>query len=845
MQTIKRNIPFILLLIISLFCLLKKDTSITESVVLHADSNLIFTTETSMSQSWAPNVKKINGVSLPYVAASDFSSDISLKIVQDGPYANQKPLVDTSLNDIVFRLGESGQLNFHFKALPVTPGKRYIFIFEYTDSSHKGKLDIPSSIEYDGCYLNGNATGQGIALQITSLKNSRVFWLYSVFMPLLSISLFLMLIFKRKFEEVVALSLSVIVGVLYIAGLFGHLETGIYALYTLTFIFCLASVYIYNDKRVEWKQLLSPGLLIFGIFIIIILFYNNDIYRARWDEYTHWGLAVKDMFYFNSFAKHIDSTVMLPWYPPFITLFQYYIEYNNGLFTEELLYIAFQISILSFLIITVKSVCKRSLKFLLSGLSIMLFIPVIFFPDIFNSIYVDPLLAIYVAFILTCYYTEPTSVFNFLRIAGGLFALTLTKEMGAPIAGLLVIIFFLDTIYRNKKLFTKTILISCSFLLLVFVFFFSWRIYLTIPAPQPDIEKSTELAFQQNNSDDSNIPPTITAIPSTTSDFTVRNLVNLLSKKAPEWNYKCIKNFIHAMFSDNCYNLGIIAFSVLDVFFLVLLVSVLLPFTVLFKNDHNLYSLGFFGVLCGLPYLVLLLLSYLFAFNQTEALMLHSYPRYCGSYVAGIVLALMMYVFIKLCEAANESDSKNSSYNKNCWIVSLSIFLILAIITPIENFAIKNMDTETPPEYVYGSDEFSSVLRSFSARSEKIYIVCNNSAGFSYYIFRNFASPLQTQEGAWSLYSSKEEYLKYLEAYPENLDSSPTVLSPKEWAKRLNAQYDYVFLLHPNENFSDMYSSIFEDPSTIGDGTFYRIEKLNDDNIQLSYIGKIGIKAYK
>ncbi|SFH53460.1 hypothetical protein SAMN05216405_4003 [Lachnospiraceae bacterium NLAE-zl-G231] len=845
MKIIKKNILFILLVIVSLFCFLKKDTSFTESVVLHVDSNLIFTTGTSMSQSWAPTGKKINNVSLPYMAASDFSSDITLKIVKDGSSANQKPLVDAAINDVVFHSGETGQLTFNFNTLSLKPGERYVFIFDYAEASNNGKLRIPSSVEYDGCYLNGIATGQGIALQISSVKSSHIFWLYSVFMPILSLSMFFMLIFKRKFEEVVALSLSIIVGVLYIAGLFNHLESGIYTLYVLAFIFCFVSAYIYNCTHTDWRQLLSPGLFVFGIFIIIILIYNNNIYRARWDEYTHWGLAVKDMFYFNSFAKHVNSTVMLPWYPPFITLFQYYMEYSNGLFTEELLYIAFQISILSFLIITVRNVYKSNLKYLLPGLSIILFIPIIFFPDIYNSVYVDPLLAIYAAFILTCYYTEPISVFNFLRIAGGLFALTLTKEMGAPIAGLLVIIFFLDTIYRNKKLFSKTILTSCAFLILVFVFFFSWRIYLAVPAPQPDIENNTELAYEQNSSEEGNIPPTVTASPTTTAGFTLQNISNLFTKKAPEWNYKCIKNFIHAMFSENCYNLGIIAVSVLDVFFLLLLASTLLPRTAFFKNDHNLFSLCFFGVLCGFPYLIFLLLSYLFAFSQTEALMLHSYPRYCGSYVTGIVLAMMMYIFIKLCEAANESDSKKSSLSKNCWIVSLSLFLILSIITPLENFVIRNMDTETPPEYVYGRDEFSSILNSFSARSEKIYIVCNNSTGFSYYIFRNYASPLQTQEGAWSLYSSKEDYLKYQKAYPEHSDSSPTVVTPKEWEKQLSTQYDYVFLLHPNELFSDMYFSIFEDPSTIGDGTFYRVKKLKDDNIQLSYIGKIGIKAYK
>lgn len=845
MQTIKRNIPFMLLFIIGIFCISQKNISITETVALYPNTSLEFVTESSISQSWSPSTKKINGITLPYVAESDFTSDIILKVVPDTSYTNQEPLLVTSVNDILFRSGESGQLDFRFNPLSLTTGQRYNFIFEYSGNSLTGSIHIPSSTEYAGCYIDGKDTGQGLSIQVSSIKSSRISWLFRVFMPLISISFFLMLICKRKFEEVVALALSLVIGILYISGLCEHLEIGIYFLYAFAFILFLAALYFYNKFHTNWKELLSPGLLIFGIFIIIIIFYNNNIYRARWDEYSHWGLAVKDMYYYNSFAKHIDSTVMLPWYPPFITLFQYYMEYSNGLFTEEFLYIAFQITMLSFLLITVKCVVKKNWQYLIPGLSIMLLVPLIFFPDVYNSIYVDPLLSIYVAYILLCYYTESMSTFNFLRIAGGLFALILTKETGAPIAGLIIIIFFLDTIYKKKKIFTKTLLISCSFMLLVFTFFFSWRIYLTIPAPIQDIEINTEFSelYDNNNTDNGITPPTVVATPHTTDNFTFQNFKNLIMKKAPDWNYKCIKNFIKAMFSGASYDLGIASVSVFDILFFILLASILLPQTTIFKNDNNIRSLCFFGVLCGLPYLTFLLFSYLFAFSPTEAVILHSYPRYCGSYIAGIVLAIMIYVYIKLCENSI-FFSCNSLLKIKPWTICISVSIILLIIAPVENFVIKNMDSETPSEYVYGGDEFSSVLSSFSDRSEKIYIVCNNSTGFSYFVFRNFASPLQTQEKAWSLFSSKDMYLKYNETYPEHPDSTPTILSVKEWTEQLGAQYDYVFLLHPNEFFYDMYGCIFENPSTIGDGTFYRIEK-NDEKVQLTYIGKIGIKAYK
>ncbi len=45
-----------------------------------------------------------------------------------------------------------------------------------------------------------------------------------------------------------------------------------------------------------------------------------------------------------------------------------------------------------------------------------------------------------VFYVLICYFSEKMSAFNLLRIAGGLFALSTTKDMGMVIAGLITMI---------------------------------------------------------------------------------------------------------------------------------------------------------------------------------------------------------------------------------------------------------------------------------------------------------------------------------------------------------------------------------------------------------------------
>lgn len=859
MDILKRNIPFLFLILLTIACFSVRNRQISADVVSHPDSGIAFSAGDVLTQTWSPHTERISGISLPYSCDSDFSAALSLTVYPDSPYAGRDPLATASSGTVSFRAGESGVLFFSFDTLSLTPGCRYLFRFTWQDPvPESAVLTLPSGTQYDGCALNGRSLSQALAMQISFVKNSRIFWLYSILLPLFSFSLLLMLAFRRSFEEVAALALSASVGVLYLAGLAEHLKGGIGLLYVLSLAALLASAWLFHRKQVDWRQLLSPGFFVFLALVLVILVYNNQMYRAEWDEYSHWGLAVKDMFYYGSFAKHADSTVMIPWYPPFITLFQYFLEYQNGIFSESLLYVAFQIAILSFSITALKAVAWKRLKYLLPALAILLFIPVIFFPEIYNSIYVDPLLAVFMAYTLICYYTEPMTVFNFLRISGGLFALTLTKEMGAPIAGLLVVVFLLDTVYQKRKLFTRSLLAPCALMLVVFVCFFSWRIYLAIPSPSPqvpleetrtvseDVAETVPLSESAGGSSPSKVAASesVTAVPTTTANFTVPNMIDLFTGNAPSWRYQCIHTFIGTLFSRQTYSLGVIGLSITDILFLLLLAALLLGRTALFRQDRNLFSLCIFGTLCSLPYLGFLLLSYLFAFSTAEALMLHSYYRYAGSYLAGLVLAFAVYVFLGLLRQEQENTQDIPNGQTATWTICLAVTLLLCMATPLEHFVTKNIHNTDTADYLYGCDEAAETLRSFSDRTEKVYLVCNNNNGFSYFAFRNAISPLGTQEGSWDLYSSKEGLRECHTAYPDVTYDRATILSPGDWAALLSSQYEYVFLLHPNEMFAQMYGELFEDPSSVQDGAFYKVIPSENGEVMLSYIGKIGIKRY-
>lgn len=879
MNLFKKNIPFFLLLLVTIFCCFHKETILTESIISAPDSNISFSTNDILKQTWSPHAKKVSGISIPYTATTDFSAEYQLTIYHTSADNSPVPFVSSKTGLLHFLADESGMLTFDFKPIQVNLGERYIFEYRCIESSSNGTLNLPSSSNYSGCSVNQTEINEGLDMKIQFHKYNRIFLLFSVFMPLFSFSLLFMLVFKRPFEETVGVSLISMVAILYISGLFGFLETGI-AIIALSATFCmLFSIYLYNKSKTPFHVLLSPGLIVFCLLSVIIILFNADMQRAHWDEFSHWGLAVKDMFYFDSFGNHAVSTVMLPNYPPFITLFQYYLQYFNGMFAENLLYIAYQIAILCLLLTSLREVSWKKIILLPCGLVIILFVPLLFFPEVYNSIYADPLLAYILCYLLLCYYTDSEMTgFKFLRLSLGLFALTLTKETGFVIAGMLTIHFLCDFIYRHRKLFTKKILPLCAFPILTVFYFISWRLFhsnfIVFKHPLltaiislgvfivilliyrnlniiknfittkyfPLIAAAISLPFILLAFTHIKSGNAVAFAPATASGITLQNMLDLITGNAPMYRYHTIKTFVTYMFSTNVYSLGILSISIFDVCFILLLLTLILTQkSTLYKNDTTLFSLTTIGIFCFLPYLAFLLICYLFVFPEREAIILHSCQRYAASYIGGLTLTYILYLFIAACKAYKRIHETNQCLSSSA-AVCLGLTLSLFIITPVEH--IYTQELETKEEYLYGTDECQQVLRSFADKSEKVYIVCNNTSGFSYYVFRNAAVPLRTQEYSWNIFTDKNTYLNFSEKYQETYDSNITYLSLKEWASVLQADYDYVFLLHPCETFSDMYGSLFEAPETISDGSFYKIVKEENEQISLQHVGQIGIKKY-
>ena len=834
-ERIKRNSIFILFILLGVICWIKRDNKLSMDVVPCVDSQIAFSSEQGpLEQTWLSEVKEISEVSFVGITDNTFNVQMQLNVL-DG---KTKEVLASSVQSIDFEAGQEKWVTFSFPSIQNCQGKQYIFQLLFVDSRPENKIMISSGTNYGGCTIGGIEQARGAAFQITFLKNSLLYWLFISFFPFICFSLFFMTIWQKKWEECVGLSTAILIFVIFLFGLFGQLEKGIATVYVTSVVAFITGVYIYNKKKMCCNDLFSYGLILYGIIVAFILLNCNDVRFARWDEFSHWGLAVKDMFYSNSYAKHFDSAVMLKYYPPVATLIEYFFCYTNRLFSESVVYFGFQIFSLN-LLITGLGICKnRKLPIVFLALISLLFLPIIFFNDVYNCIYVDPMLAFGIAYVLLCYYTSKMDRFNFLRIFGGLFVLTLIKDTGVVLAGLLTLVMIGDITYKqyvNKEFKLKKIVPFLACVIWVCILFFLWQFFLDIP-----IEKEADVQYEINTVIDEGISEKETMSVSgaiSASGISLNGIIELIIGSAPRYRYTVIKNYFTRLFSENIYSFGIISLSYMDLTIILLVMSFLA--SGLCKKSENKSRLGAFGLLtflAGMGYMGFILIAYLFAFPEREAIILHSYSRYLGSYICGICI---VFTIILIMEAKEWKVKQKQNY-----LLLITAFILCAC--PVEYFVTKNEDTELTDDQVRGYNELDDILQTVAQKGERVYFVCNNTDGYAELQFKTAVVPMITDYPRANVFATEESYSRQMELYDEKnieVKGTPYYISSEDWEKTL-VDYEYVVLFHPNDVFSESYGALFEEPETIGDGAVYKVHR-ESEGINLKIIGKTEIRSYR
>ena len=270
------------------------------------------------------------------------------------------------------------------------------------------------------------------------------------------------------------LAACAVTGVLYVFGLLGLLRIGLWTVYALAAgASVLLAVRAYNRRL---PQGMSGALLLWGGIFAFSLYQNLGNMFSLWDEFSHWGLALKCTTLMDALHTSPASIDTFKDYPPAATLFEYFFTRSAPAFREDAALIA--MNLLCLMLAMPLFDRARSLRGAGQGLLaalIILLAPTVFYPEFYRQIYVDALLGLLMGAALLTYFADK-SLCGRLTTAGLLGMLTLTKSSGAGLAAIALLVMAADAVLfcrarRRQVLWMALVVLACTL---------SWRAHVAL-----------------------------------------------------------------------------------------------------------------------------------------------------------------------------------------------------------------------------------------------------------------------------------------------------------------------------------------------------------------------------
>ena len=292
----------------------------------------------------------------------------------------------------------------------------------------------------------------------------------------------LTILLKKRIEEVIPISIVEIIFVVFLSGLFDHLEIGI-KLIELGAILQLILIWLtIRKKEKEFiHRVLTPGFLVYSLLFLINVILNKDRILENYDEFNHWAVMVKNMFLYHSYTGE-QSVVSFNEYPPFTAIFQYLFLMIQKVYREDIIIIAQNVLYFSLIIPITKQIKwdKRLIKLWII-LPVIVFVPMIFYPNFYLEILVDGIIGVMFAYVISVALGKEENIkIKYIKILAGEIMLVLTKTSSIALAVLSILIMLIDKIIfglkknkTNTKKEIKAIVIICLIILVIVVMWYS------------------------------------------------------------------------------------------------------------------------------------------------------------------------------------------------------------------------------------------------------------------------------------------------------------------------------------------------------------------------------------
>ena len=262
--------------------------------------------------------------------------------------------------------------------------------------------------------------------------------------------------FKKRFEECIPLAVFTSILLLYITGLLARLRTGVVIVIGVSFILFLIGLTKCILKK-QLKELIRNtftfGFVVFVLSLAFIYYMTAGRLLSGFDEFTHWGLTVKNYICFDGFANVAGSTTHGAGYQPGISLFCYLFTALRGYMNECDVLQAMNIYVIALMLPIFRKITWKRFVFGLFIIPFIYAVPWLFSPAIipFNTLYVDCAMAVTFAYLLFQYFTHEQEKFNYYAMMLGSAVIILIKPGSEFFALMILGILLLDVLFFRRK----------------------------------------------------------------------------------------------------------------------------------------------------------------------------------------------------------------------------------------------------------------------------------------------------------------------------------------------------------------------------------------------------------
>ena len=621
---------------------------------------------------------------------------------------------------------------------------------------------------------------------------------------------------KKKFSNSLAPAYMLHILIVLLSGLiFKNLSFGIYGGIVIGAIFLV--VYILRSRNAqsntkEWikeniLKIWNEGLFVFALFYIFCYLINFKKTFLTWDEFSHWGMFLKECIRLDSLYCMSPLTFAHKDYVPAITLFEAIWCRLGFRYAEPDAYRAIQIFMFSMILPIFEKFFRNMTAapskaqgerepgrygkglLLFGAVVISLALPLLFIdsPSFYHSIYCDVALGMVFFWCAFESYIDYDSLkYKMIVMAIGMSVFVLTKMTAMALLPLVVILYVIQLIFFNEQKIRGKEYFLLLLPLVVPVVFWAW------------FNRFVELNMGKAEGIQSYGEMKISSLWAVFIDPAKSSISYLGTVRDA---------FVDAIIHRDILIHGSYAMVII---FIVIALLVMSKFASSDKNEKRIITTGIWVLCSGIYYALLMYFLYGTAFTEYEAVRLASYNRYMNSFVVAIVFLLLAVYY------DSEIWKKHSK--------GFFAFLVL-LIMDLALFHIEAFDSLLPGSITHDDKKVkaytdsASLIMNTTTDDDSIYIVKRGDNGTFVWHQRYYCSPRNIDGGSIGPMVNDEDI------WSNDIEVDEFIETLKD--------YDYIYFLDLDEAFLTKYSDAFEDPSQVAYGQIYKISDV-DSKVKLS-----------